>query len=71
MVAGSALTRNTRSLVTATGGTTKVRIYEGNTKREEWALTQNLSATTQSDAATAPGAISDWGNLWTAYSVAS
>lgn len=67
----SALSLVPRSFVTATGGTTKFRLYEGNTLRQEWTLTQNLAATDQTVTLTSPGTVSDWGKLFVAWSEAS
>lgn len=65
----SALTLTVRSLVSDTGGTTKVRLYEGSTQRQEWTLTQATAAADQTFTVTSPGAITDWGNLWLAAAV--
>lgn len=62
------LTLTPKSVVTATGGTTKVRLYEGATMRQEWTLTQNTSAATQTVTLSNPAGVTDWGNLWIAAS---
>lgn len=67
----SDLTLTSRSLLTALGGTVLVRLLEGTTQRQQWTVTQSTTVNDQSLAVTTPSAISDWGNLWVEYSVAS
>ncbi len=71
LVPRSTLTLTTRTSVTTTGGTTKVRLYEGNTLRQEWELDQSTSAADQDCVVTSPAEIVDWGNLWVATSAVS
>lgn len=71
LTARSTLSLVPRSLVTSVGGTTKFRLYEGNTLRQEWPLTQNVSVADQTVTLTSPGSISDWGNLYAAWSAVS
>jgi len=66
MTPRSTLKITARSTVTQTGGTTKIRLYEGGTMRQEWTLDQSTSAADQDFNVTTPGNISDWGNLWLA-----
>lgn len=58
----------TRSLVSAVGGTTKIRLYAGNTVKQEWSLTQSTSASNQTltvDSDKLPTG-SEWENLYIA-----
>jgi len=58
-----------RTVVTATGGTTTFRLYEGDTLRQEWPLSQSTTPADQVCDVTSPNAITDWGNLWVAWVV--
>lgn len=71
MTTRTTLTLTPRSVVSGTGGTTKFRLYEGNTLRQEWTLTQTTSAADQTCTVTTPGSITDWGSLWVAWSAVS
>jgi hypothetical protein len=73
LLAGSAMSLTIRTSLSAVGGVTKARLYEGNTLQQEWTITQGTSPTNQTltlDSATI-SAITDWGNLWFAESVST
>ncbi len=67
----SSLTITLRPEVTATGGTTKARLYCGTTLVQEWTITQGTSWADQALTVTTPASITDWGNLWLAVAVKS
>lgn len=52
-------------------GTLLVRLLENTTQRQQWTVTTASTATDQTLTVTTPGAITDWGNLWVEYSVAT
>lgn len=64
----SSLQFTVRSLVSSTGGVTKVRLYAGNILKQEWVLTQSTSASDQTltvNAGNLP-VTGQWGNLYIA-----
>ena len=67
----STLTFTPTSAVTGTGGTTKFRLYEGATLRQEWVLEQDTIPTDRQKTVSNPELISDWGGLYVEWSAAS
>jgi hypothetical protein len=65
MSARSALTLTARLAQDTSGTTTvKVRLYEGNTMRQEWTQAVTTSFTDYPFVVTTPANITDWGNLY-------
>lgn len=74
MTERSALTVAERTQLTALGGTIEVRLLEGATVRQVWALPQSTAITDSNNVVTAPAtidAIVDWCNLWIEWAVTS
>ena len=71
--ARSTLQLNVRSVVSAVGGVTKIRLYAGSSLKQEWAITQSTNPADQVlnvSAGNLPAA-GEWGSLYIAPVVAS
>lgn len=72
MTARTALSLVVRDSLSSAGtGTLLARLFEGATQRQQWTLDASTTITDRTLTLTDPGAVTDWGNLWVEFSVAT